>query len=187
MPRPGELLVAAGLLAPEQVEQALRAQVLWGGRLGTNLVELHYLELDPLSRVLGRQHHLPAALARHFEKADPELQARLPSRIAERFSCLPLLPMGPDQHVVIASVTPLTPRQLAIIASELAVDVARLVPAVAAELRIRYQLERVYRIRRAQRYLRARGASIPPFPAFQILPVQPDAELDFSTPSLPVS
>src|SRR5262249_36476292 len=180
MPRLGELLVAAGLLAVEQVEQALRAQVLWGGRLGTNLVELHYLELDPLSRVIGRQHHLPAALARHFEKADPALQAQLPAKIAERFSCLPLLRMGPDQHVVIAAITPLTPRQLAIIARALEIDVARLVPAIAPELRIRYQLERVYRIRRAQRYLRARGASITPFPAFQILPIQLDAELDLS-------
>ena len=187
MPRLGELLVAAGLLTPEQVEQALRAQVLWGGRLGTNLVELHYLELDPLSKVLGRQHHLPPALARHFEKADAELQALLPPQIAERFSCLPLLRMGPEQHVVIAAVAPLTSRQLAIIAGALAVDVARLVPAVAAELRIRYQLERVYRLRRAARYLRARGASIPPFPAFQILPIQPDGEIDLSPPSLPVS
>src|SRR5574338_12446 len=109
MPRLGELLVAAGLLTPEQIEQALRAQVLWGGRLGTHLIELHYLELDPLSRVLGRQHHLPAALARHFEKADPELQAQLPPEIAERFSCLPLLRMGPDQHIVVAATTPLAP------------------------------------------------------------------------------
>src|SRR5215468_8858305 len=128
MPRLGELLVAAGLLTPEQVEQALRAQVLWGGRLGTNLVELHHLELDPLSRALGRQHHLPAALARHFEEADPELQARLSPEVAERFSCLPLVRVGPDQRVVIAAAAPLAPRQLAIIADELAVDAARLVP-----------------------------------------------------------
>ena len=94
MPRLGELLVAAGLLTADQVEQALRAQVLWGGRLGTNLVELHHLELDPLSQVLGRQHHLPAALARHFEKADAELQHRLSPEIAERFSCVPLVRMG---------------------------------------------------------------------------------------------
>ncbi len=187
MPRLGELLVAAGLLTAEQVEQALRAQVLWGGRLGTNLVELHYLELDPLSRVLARQHHLPAALARHFEKADPELQAQLPPDLAERLSCLPVLRVGPDPHVVIAAAAPLTPPQLAIIAGELAVDVAQLVPAIAAELRIRYQLERVYRIPRPARYLRARGASIPPFPPFQIFPVQPDAELELSAPSLPVS
>jgi hypothetical protein len=185
MARLGELLVAAGLLAVEQVEQALRAQVLWGGRLGTNLVELHYLELDPLSKALGRQHRLPAALARHFEKADAELQRRLPAELAERFSCIPLLRMGPEGHVVVASLAPMAPRQIAVIAEALAVDTGHLVPAIAAELRIRYQLERVYRIRRAARFLRARGKSIPPFPAFGILRVQPEAELDPGAPSLP--
>jgi len=187
MPRLGELLVAAGLLTVEQVEQALRAQVMWGGRLGTNLVELHYLELDPLSKVLGRQYRLPAALARHFEKADPDLQRRLPPHLAEQFSCVPLLRMGPKQHVVIASTSPLPPRQLAIIAAALAVDVKQLIPAIAAELRIRYQLERVYHIRRAARFLRARGKSIPPFPHFQVLPVQPDGDLDLPSPALPIS
>jgi hypothetical protein len=187
MPRLGELLVAAGLLTVEQVEKALRAQVLWGGRLGTNIVELHYLELDPLSKVLGRQHRLPAALARHFQKADPALQRMLSPEVAERFFCVPLLRMGPEQHVVIASLTPLSAKQLAIIAGELAVDVQRLVPAIAAELRIRYQLERVYHLGRTARFLRTRGKSIPPFPDFQILPVPPDPDLDLPSPTLPMS
>ena len=187
MPRLGELLVAAGLLTVEQVEQALRAQVMWGGRLGTNLVELHYLELDPLSKVLGRQYQLPAALARHFEKADPALQRMLPPELAERFSCVPLLRMGPEQHVVIASTSPLPPRHLAAIAAALGVDVKHLVPAIAAELRIRYQLERVYHIRRAARFLRARGKSIPPFPHFQVLPVPSERDLDPPVPILPIS
>ena len=39
MARLGELLVASGLLTPERLEQALRAQIMWGARLGTNLVE----------------------------------------------------------------------------------------------------------------------------------------------------
>ena len=183
MPRLGELLVAAGLLTVEQVEQALRAQVLWGGRLGTNIVELHFLELDPLSKALARQFQRPAALARHFEKADPALQRLLSPDFAERFSCVPLLRMGPEGHVVVASIAPLTSRQLAIIADELGVEVNRLVPAIAAELRIRYQLERVYNIPRAARFLRARGKSIPPFPTFQVLAIQAEPEL----PSLPVT
>ena len=187
MPRLGELLVAAGLLTVKQVEQALRAQVLWGGRLGTNLVELHFLELEPLSKVLGRQHQLPAALARHFEKADPELQRMLSPDVAEQLLCVPLLRMGPERHVVIASLAPLPPKHLAIIAGELAVDVRRLVPAIAPELRIRYQLERVYGIRRSARFLRARGKTIPPFPDFQVLPVPSDAELDLPPPALPTS
>jgi hypothetical protein len=185
-PRLGELLVAAGLLTVEQVEQALRAQVMWGGRLGTNIVELRYLDLDPLSEVVARQHRLPAALARHFDKADPELQHRLSAGFAERFSCLPLLRMGPEQHVVIASLAPLDGRQLAIVADELGVDVKHLIPSIAAELRIRYQLERVYRIRRAARFLRTRGKSIPPFPAFQILPVPAEVEPE-PPPNLPIS
>jgi hypothetical protein len=184
MPRLGELLVAAGLLTAEQVERALRAQVMWGGRLGTNLVELHFLELDALSTALGRQHHLPAVLARHFQKADPELQRQLSADFAERFSCVPVLRMGPERHVVIASLAPLLPRQLAIIGDELAVDVDRLVSAIAPELRIRYQLERVYNIRRAARFLRARGGSIPPFPDFQVVPVRAELEM---LPSLPTS
>ena len=183
MPRLGELLVAAGLVTREQVERALRAQVLWGGRLGTNLVELHFLELDPLSKALARQFQRPAALARHFDKADPALQRLLSPDFAERFSCVPLLRMGPEGHVVVASVAPLWPRQLAIIADELGVELNQLVPAIAAELRIRYQLERVYNIPRAARFLRARGKSIPPFPTFQVLAVQPEPDL----PSLPVS
>jgi len=186
MPRLGELLVAAGLLTAEQVEQALRAQVMWGGRLGTNLVELHFLELDPLSRALGRQHHLPAVLARHFEKADADLQRMLSADFAERFSCVPVLRMGPERHVVVASIAPLLPRQLAIIGDELAVEVERLVPAIAPELRIRYQLERVYGIRRAARFLRARGKSIPPFPDFHVLPVQPEPEPEVA-PILPTT
>ena len=188
MPRLGELLVAAGLLTAEQVERALRAQVMWGGRLGTNLIELHYVELDSLSKVLARQHRLPAALARHFEKADPDLQRMLSPELAERFSCVPLLRMGPEKHVAVASLAPLSPRQLVIIAAELKVEVHRLFPAIAAELRIRYQLERVYSIRRSARFLRARGKSIPPFPAFNALPVAAsEPDLDPPALSLPVT
>ena len=36
--RLGELLIATGELTAHQIEQAVRAQVMWGGRLGTNLV-----------------------------------------------------------------------------------------------------------------------------------------------------
>lgn len=186
MPRLGEHLVASGQLTVEQVEHALRAQVMWGGRLGTNLVELHYLDLDPLAIALGRQHRLPAALSRHFEKADPELQRMLSPDFAERFSCIPLLRIGPERHVVVASLSPLEPRQLAIIADELAVEVHRLVPAIAAELRIRYQLERVYHVRRAARFLRARGKTIPPFPEFGALPQLSEPD-DPASRTLPTS
>ena len=58
MARLGELLVAAGLLTTDQVDRALRAQVMWGARLGTNLIELGFIDLDTLSTVLAQQHSL---------------------------------------------------------------------------------------------------------------------------------
>lgn len=159
MARLGELLVDAGVLTAEQIEQALRAQVMWGARLGTNLIELGFLDLDELSSALGQQHNLPAALARHFEKVDRELQHLLSPDVAHKLATVPLLRVGPHRQVVIASTSPLSPKALAIVADELEVDPTMLIPSIAAELRIRYQLERVYHIGRPSRFMRSPGAS----------------------------
>jgi hypothetical protein len=170
-PRLGELLVAARIVAVDRVDAALRAQVMWGGRIGTNLIELGCIDLDGLSRALGRQHRLPAALARHFDVADPNLQGRMTADVAEKFSCVPLV--RAQHNIVIAATGPLDARALAIIGDELGVGGNEIVVSVAAELRIRYHLERVFKIPRTTRFLRSRGKTVPPFP-FQILPVTVD-------------
>ncbi len=61
MPRLGELLLAEKLIQPDQLEEALETQVVHGGRLGTNLVELGFLPEADLARMLGKQHTLPFA------------------------------------------------------------------------------------------------------------------------------
>lgn len=158
--RLGDLLLQAGLLDSSQLAEALRVQVIWGGRLGTVLSELGYLDLDTLSRVLGWQHGLPAALSKHFEHADRELQHQLGGDLAERFGCIPLLRAG--KRIVIASTSPLDAAALAIIGRELGVGPELIVTSIAAELRIRYQLERVFAIARPPRFLRVRGTELAP-------------------------
>ncbi len=181
MARLGELLVGAGLLDAVKLEQALRAQVVWGGRLGTNLIELGFIDLDELSRMLGRQHNLPAALARHFEKADPELQQMLSAELADRYLFVPLLRLV-DDKVAIAGMDPLDVDARVEIATALAIDPENLVVSVAAEQRMRYQLERVYRIARSARYLRSRGTSIPIFPQFGDFDNEADSEVEAEIP-----
>lgn len=178
--RLGELLLADGLLTDEQVQTALRAQVMWGGRLGTNLVELGSLDLDVLSSALGRLHTRPAALARHFERVDPELQRLLSPDFADRYSCVPLCRAGEDNNVVVAVIAPLDARGAAIIAEELAIVPDQLIQAVAAELRIRYHLERIYNIPRGARFLRSRGPTVTAFP-YESAPV-----VEESTPELAI-
>jgi len=175
--RLGDLLVAAGGLDAEELEKALRAQIVWGGRLGTNLIELGFIDLDELSRVLGKQRAMPAALAHHFEKADATLQAQLPAELAEKHGVVPLLRIA-DDKVALAGMDPLDAEGLAEISAALGVAPSALVCSVAAEQRMRYQLERVYNIKRSSRFLRSRGGTIPPFPVFGDFEAEPDSEVE---------
>ncbi|RKH42823.1 general secretion pathway protein GspE [Corallococcus sicarius] len=55
--RLGELLVKDGLVSAAAVEEALESQVVHGGRLGTNLVELGLLSEPDLAKALGKLHN----------------------------------------------------------------------------------------------------------------------------------
>lgn len=183
MARLGELLVAERLLAQDQVDRALRAQVMWGGRLGTNLIELGLLDIERVSRALGRQHGLPAALARHFEKADRELQQRIPDELARQWSVVPLLHIGPQKSkIAVAAIDPLPREALEQLAAELLCEPEAIVVSVAAEMRVRYHLERIYGIARPPRYLRSRNGSPTPFPQFDNVPVPVDSDVDVAVP-----
>lgn len=177
MSRLGELLVAAGLLDGEKLAAALRAQVVWGGRLGTNLVELGFVELDDLSRVLGQLHGVPAALARHFDKADPALQRRVSPALADKYSFVPLVVLEGDQ-IAIACLDPPNAAARAEIAAAFGIAPDALVISLAAEQRIRYQLERVYDIARDPRYLRSRGPTVTRFPELNELSIEPDSDVE---------
>jgi hypothetical protein len=59
--RLGELLLQEKLVQPGQLEEALETQVVHGGRLGTNLLELGFVQEADLARMLGKQHNLPFA------------------------------------------------------------------------------------------------------------------------------
>jgi hypothetical protein len=181
MARLGELLVSANLVPADKVEQAARAQVVWGARLGTNLIELGAITLDDLSRALGQQQSVPAALERHFDKADPELQAQLPAEIAKQFSVVPLVRLSPERIAVVA-LDPLRKAALDALAQAYGVDPKDgIVYSVAAEMRVLYHLERVYKIARPTRYLRSRNTSTHAFEVDNV-PVEIESEGDIAIP-----
>jgi len=157
VPRLGELLVETGVLGEAQLDEGLRSQVIHGARLGTNLVELGYLELDGLANALARMHALPPALRRHFESCDSEVQERLPSWLAATHKVVPIGFLADDENrVMVACRDPL--RDTARRELEVAMGLGRgaLVPSICGELRLLYFLERVYQIPRATRFLRVR-------------------------------
>jgi hypothetical protein len=148
--RIGERLLQLRLIRKADLAEALQAQVLYGGRIGTCLVQSGAIELDPLATALGAHLAVPAALQAQFELATPEVLQRLPRELAERFLAVPLA-TRPSGTLVVAMVDPKGLGAIDVI--EKAVS-ARVQVCVAPELRVRYWLERHYGIERDNRFLR---------------------------------
>jgi Type II secretion system (T2SS), protein E, N-terminal domain len=148
--RIGERLLQLRLIRKADLAEALQAQALHGGRIGTCLVQSGAIELDPLATALGAHLAVPAALQAQFEAATPEVLARLPRVFAERYLAVPLT-TRPSGTLVIAMVDP---KSLGAIDALEKVVGARVQVCVAPELRIRYWLERHYGIERDNRFLR---------------------------------
>ncbi len=150
--RLGTLLLRDAIITLTQLEQSLRAQVLSGGRLGTNLVELGFIDLNTLGRYLARSLDLPLAIADRLEKANMELVEALGAVYADRHSAIPLgYEVNDPEAIGVVMANPNERRSVAAIEEKLGV---RIQPYVAAELRLFYYLERYYGIRRKTRFLR---------------------------------
>jgi len=158
--RIGERLLEAGLITVEQLENALQGQVVQGGRLGTNLVEREYLNLDQLSEHLAVQRGSRAALSKHFDRCDPWVQERLSPEIAAKWQVIPMGQVAEQELIAVASTDPLPEEALAELRQVYGMEI---LPSLAPELRILYNLEFVYGIERLSRFRRTRRRdSVPP-------------------------
>ena len=83
----GEILIKEGRLTQEGLEEALDWQVLYGGRLGTNLLELKLVEEEHLARALGKQ--LGCEITWGALDAEPELLPLVPKHVADRNEFVP--------------------------------------------------------------------------------------------------
>ncbi len=151
--RLGTLLLRDAIITLTQLEQSLRAQVLSGGLLGTNLVELGFIDLNTLGRYLARILDTPLAIADHLEKAEPKLIEAFGAVMADRFSAVPLRFEDDETNTVaVAMRDPKNEDHIAEISKHLNLKVRAY---VTPELRLFYYLERYYGIRRRTRFTRA--------------------------------
>lgn len=84
------MLVADGLCSRQQVEDAVQNQVILGGRIGTNLVELGVIDEETLARYLSRLHELPALSGEQIHP-DPEVLALMPREAVDRLDIIPFI------------------------------------------------------------------------------------------------
>lgn len=128
--RLGELLVTKDLINIDQLNQAKQEQKKHGGRLGTALVKLGYLNESELTEFLAEQYNVPAIDLATFE-IDPKAIEKIPKQVCEKYSCVPISLSGnnlvvamsdPSNIFVIDDLTYITKSKVqAVVASEAAI------------------------------------------------------------------
>jgi type IV pilus assembly protein PilB len=100
----GELLVKDNLITQEQLEEALRHQAVHGGRLGSILIQLGYVQDDDITSVLSKQYGVPSINLAYFE-IDPSVIKLIPVETAQKYLVIPLSRVGSTLTVATADPT----------------------------------------------------------------------------------
>jgi hypothetical protein len=135
----GSILIAAGALTEEQLQDGLRAQQQHRGRLGTNLVERDYLDLDRLSWALAKQRGVPLLGPKELESASDRALVLMPKRVAQAHLAVPLA--LENRALVVAMANAWDPQAVDALERELR---SRVVARLAPELLVMRYLERYY-------------------------------------------
>jgi hypothetical protein len=147
MPAIGKLLVDDGICTFQQIDDAVRNQVIMGGRIGTNLVELGVLDEETLARYLSRVHELPAMSGENIE---PEEQAlsRIPADVVDRLNIIPFI-MEPKRIQVLC----IDPRDVKALDEVAFITGLTPDPIVVPEIRFWQLLRDFYGIEREMRFV----------------------------------
>ena len=187
----GEILVRDGHVTPAQIDMALARQKRDGGRFGTLLVEMGFVDLETITMYLGLEMSLPVATGAALDRAKRTAVRLLSPEQAARFRCVPL--MISERQLIAAVDDPFDMHTLDEISS---ITGYRVIPRVAPEIRIYYYIERYYGVPRPERYRvlgdSPRGERRPaphapgtplPGPSLPGLPPQTDSPIAAPTPA----
>jgi hypothetical protein len=157
----GEILVQSGACTRDAIADALKNQVIFGGRLGTNLLDVGAVGEADLARALSRRHGLPTL---HGDlKLDPAAVSQLKPELADRYDVLPYVLQDRKLAVLVCD-----PNDLTMLDEVAFVTGKQIHPIVVPEARIWALLRDTYGIDRQLRGIEvdfARDIHAKPAPA----------------------
>ena len=146
----GTLLVEKGLITQKVLGEALQRQVIFGGRLGTNLMEMGAVQEETILKMLAGQHRVPYAESRHFENIPDDVLNSIPRDLLEKNMVIPI--RAEKKRVTLAMTDPTSLD----VVDEISFRINKVIdPVIATELRITQALERYLGIKRAARFISA--------------------------------
>jgi hypothetical protein len=143
------LIVQREIASIREVEEALSRQVLYGGDLVTNLLEVVVAQESPLTQALAESFGMQPAQIGELPRAPEEATRLVPKDLAVRHSILPLA--ADRTGIVVAVAEPLTPDVEQELSFALSLPVAQ---RVSPLFRIRQAIAREYDVPLERRYQR---------------------------------
>lgn len=144
----GEAMVKDSLITKEQLKLALERQVIFGGKIGTNLVELGIMKETELAAFLSKFFKVPAVDPLKLSSLDSETISCISKEIAEKYKALPFNKERNRLHVAM-----LEPRSMVNIDELRFITGYDIIPYIITELRFLYALEKYYGTERDLRYI----------------------------------
>lgn len=144
----GSMLVQEHIISEAQLEEALRNQVIFGGKIGTNLIELGYITAERLSDALSRHKGFPQAAPSQLHSIPADVIALITADIAKKHQ---VIPVSLDKKRLTVAMS--DPCDLAAIDRISFMTGMYINPIVIPELLLIMALERYYKIRRETRYI----------------------------------
>ncbi len=102
--RLGELLIAANLITPDQLKEALELQKREGGRLGSKLIKLGFVTEENIVNLLSKQFGVPAINLSDYN-IDPNIIKLIPKDLAQKHLIIPVTRAGPNLTIAMADPT----------------------------------------------------------------------------------
>ena len=97
----GSILLSENLITKEQLEKALEVQKKEGGRLGSILIKLGYVDEKKIAEFLSKQHNAPYVDLKSV-KIDPKVANLIPKDECRKFLVVPFDREGQTLKVAIA-------------------------------------------------------------------------------------
>lgn len=144
----GEALVKEGLITKKQLDEALQRQVMFGGRIGTNLVELRILGEDELTKFLSKYFRIPPVSPEMITSIDEEVIGSISGEIVDKYKILPFRKDRNRLHTAM-----LNPKDIREIDELRFITGFDIIPYVITEVRLLYAIEKYYGIKKALRYI----------------------------------
>ncbi len=148
----GHLLVNEKIITVQQLDEALKLQIIIGAKLGSCLIELGYIHDEVLASTLGSKLGVPSVGKQQLLTIPPDVIKHIPRVLAEKYRIVPFNAVNRRIHVAMADPTDHKATDELAFATGLMI-----MPHIAPDMLISFALERYYGVKRDTRYARVSG------------------------------